>query len=66
MRKGKDLDPDPDPYSDPYFWLTDPDADPGGTKLTDPTDPDPKHWLQATDCVSVTRYFLASFYINVA
>ncbi len=36
--------------SDPYLWLTDPDADPGAQKHTDPTDPDPcpdagpEHW----------------------
>ncbi len=28
MRKGKD----PDPVSDPYLWLMDPDTDPGGPK----------------------------------
>ncbi len=30
-----------DPEPDPYLWLTDPDADPGGQKPTDPTDADP-------------------------
>jgi hypothetical protein len=29
--------------SDPYLCLTDPDADPGGKKHTDATDPDPVH-----------------------
>jgi hypothetical protein len=41
MRKGKD--PEPERESDPYLSLTDPDADPGGQKHTDPTDPDPEH-----------------------
>ncbi len=34
--------------SDPYLCLMDPDADPGGAKYKDPTDPDsdadPEHW----------------------
>ncbi len=32
MRKGKDPEPDPDAHPDPYLWLTDPDAYPGGQK----------------------------------
>jgi hypothetical protein len=30
--------------SDLYLCLTDPDANPGGPKHTDPVDPDPEHW----------------------
>ncbi len=37
----KDSEPDLDP--DPSLWLPDPDADPGGSKLTDP---DQQHRLQ--------------------
>jgi hypothetical protein len=36
----------PDPDQDPYLCLTDPDADPGGQKSYDPTDPDTEYWLQ--------------------
>jgi hypothetical protein len=34
---------DPEPEPDPYLWLTDPDAYPGGLKHTD-ADPDPQLW----------------------
>ncbi len=49
MIKGKDSHPDPelDPHPDPYLWLKNPDADPGGAKTyrTDPSDldADPEH-----------------------
>jgi len=29
---------------DPHIFA-DPDLDPGGQNLADPTDPDPKHWF---------------------
>jgi len=34
------LDPDPYIFADP---------DPGSQNLADPTDPDPKHWLNGSD-----------------
>ncbi len=38
---------DPDPEPDPYLWITDPHADPGGSKTygSHGSGSDPQHWL---------------------
>jgi hypothetical protein len=55
MRKGKD--------PDPYMWLTDPDADPGGPKTYDPHPEDcfpftPLYLKNLVECYKKTPTFL--------
>jgi len=46
-----EFDPDPDPYK----LLRDPD--PGGTKIKDPTGPDPKHWAKFSESFAALPLF---------
>ncbi len=59
-RKGKD----PYPLSDPYLWLTDPDADPGGSKTNGSYGSETlsaRKWLDTLSAYTVSIFWCSLF-----